>query len=77
MLELAKYHVVPGRYFSNTFTGLNSVVTLQGGSLTVGISNNVLQFSGPGNASPANVLTADQPAWNTYVIHRIDQLLSQ
>jgi len=77
MLELAKYHVVPGRYFSNTLTGLNNVVTLEGGSLSVGISNGVLQFSGSGNASPANVLTADQPARNTYVIYRIDQLLSK
>ena len=75
MLELAKYHVVPGRFFTNTLTGLNSVVTLEGGSLTVGLSNEILQFSGSGNATPANVLTPDQPAGNTYVVYRIDQLL--
>jgi hypothetical protein len=52
------------------------VVTLQGGSLSVSISNGVLQFTGAGNASPANLLTGNQPAGNTFVIHKIDELLS-
>ena len=76
MMSLAKYHVVTGRWFTNDLSGVNSLITLQGGSLTVGISNGILQFTGGGNASPANVLTGNQPAGNTFVIYKIDELLS-
>jgi len=75
MTTLAKYHTLPGRWFTNGLTGINSVITLQGGSLTVGVLNGVLQFTGAGNASPANLLTGNQPAANTFVIHKIDELL--
>lgn len=76
MLVLAKYHVLTERFFTNTLSGLTSVVTVQGGSLTVGVSGGVLQFSGTGNATPANLLTGNQPAGNIFVIHKIDELLS-
>jgi uncharacterized surface protein with fasciclin (FAS1) repeats len=76
MTTLAKYHVLPGRWFIHDLSGINSIITLQGGSLTVGVSGGVLQFTGAGNASPANLLTGNQPAGNTFVIHKIDELLS-
>jgi uncharacterized surface protein with fasciclin (FAS1) repeats len=76
MLNLAKFHVLPGQYFSNQLAGLNNVITLQGGSLAVSVQNGVIQFKGNGNTVPANILTANQPAGNTYVIHKIDQVLS-
>jgi uncharacterized surface protein with fasciclin (FAS1) repeats len=76
MLSLAKFHVLPGQFFSNQLAGVNNVITLQGGSLAVSVQGGVLQFKGNGNAVPANVLTANQPAANTYVIHKIDQVLS-
>jgi len=76
MLTLAKYHVLTERLFTNTLVGLTTVVTVQGGSLTVGVSGGVLQFSGPGNPTPAKLLTGNQPAGNVFVIHKIDELLS-
>jgi len=76
MLPLAKFHVLPGQYFSNQLTGVNNVITLQGGSLAVSVQGGVLQFKGNGNAVPANVLTANQPAANSFVIHKIDEVLS-
>jgi uncharacterized surface protein with fasciclin (FAS1) repeats len=76
MLNLAKYHVLTERLFTNTLTGLTSVVTVQGGSLTVGVSGGVLQFSGTGNPTPANLEKGNQPAGNIFVIHKIDELLS-
>jgi uncharacterized surface protein with fasciclin (FAS1) repeats len=76
MLNLAKYHVLPGMLFTNTLAGLTSVTTLQGGSLTVGVSNGILQFSGAGNVSPAHLLTGNQPAGKTFIIHTIDDLLA-
>jgi len=76
MLSLAKFHVLPGQYFSNLLTGVNNVITLQGGSLSVSVQGGVLQFKGNGNTVPAGVLTANQPAGNTLVIHKIDEVLS-
>jgi len=76
MLTLAKFHVLPGQYFSNELTMVNNVITLQGGSLAVSVQGGVLQFKGNGNAAPAGVLTANQPAGNTFVIHKIDEVLS-
>lgn len=76
MMSLAKYHVVPGRWFTNDLSGVNSLITLQGGSLTVGVSGGILQFTGTGNASPASVLTGNQSAGNTFVIYKIDELLA-
>jgi uncharacterized surface protein with fasciclin (FAS1) repeats len=74
MLNLAKHHVLTDRLFTNTLAGLTSVTTLQGGSLTVEVSNGQLQFTG--NGSPAHVLTGNQPAGKTFVLHTIDELLS-
>ncbi|HVU57202.1 MAG TPA: fasciclin domain-containing protein [Puia sp.] len=76
MLSLAKFHVLPGQYFSNQLAGLNNVVTLQGSPLSVSMAGGVLQFKGNGNASPASVLTANQPAGNSFVIYKIDEVLS-
>lgn len=76
MLALAKSHVLPGLYFSNELVGINNVITMQGGSLSVSVQGDVLQFKGAGNTVPANVLTADQPAGNSFVIHKIDEVLS-
>jgi len=76
MLSLAKFHVLTGQYFSNQLTGANNVITLQGGSLSVSVQGGVLQFKGNGNTAPAGVLKANQPAGNTLVIHKIDEVLS-
>jgi len=75
MISLAKFHVLPDQYFSNQLTGVNNVITLQGGSLAVSVQGGVLQFKGNGNAMPAGVLTANQPAGNTFVIYKIDEVL--
>jgi len=75
MLNLAKFHVLPAQYFSNELIMVNNVITLQGGSLAVSVQGGVLQFKGNGNAAPASVLTVNQPAGNTFVIHKIDEVL--
>jgi uncharacterized surface protein with fasciclin (FAS1) repeats len=76
MLHLAQYHVVPGQYFSNQLAGVNTVITWQGGSIAVSLAGGALQFKGNGNAAPAKVLVADRPAGNTYVIYKIDAVLT-
>jgi len=76
LVQLVKYHTLTADWFSNTLMGLTTVSTLQGSSLTVSRQNGVLQFSGSGNATPANFLSGNQLAGNTLIVHRIDQVLS-
>jgi uncharacterized surface protein with fasciclin (FAS1) repeats len=73
--RLVRYQVVKGLFFIRDLAGLNSLTTVEGGVLTVSHLNGGIQFSGPGNAVPANLLTGDQPAGNGFLVHRIDQVL--
>jgi hypothetical protein len=76
LAQLVKYHTLTGDYFSNILLGLNTVPTLQGGSVTVNVNNGLLQFSGAGNAVPANWLSGNRLAGSTLIVHRIDRVLS-
>ena len=76
LLTLVEYHVVTGSYFTNTLMGLNSLSTLQGGTVGVSVLNGALQFKGNSNASAANLVSGNQMAGNTIVVQRIDQVLS-
>jgi hypothetical protein len=71
-----KYHTLTADWFTNTLMGLTTVSTLQGGSLTVSKQNGVLQFSGTGNGTPANLLSGNRLAGSTLIVHRIDQVLT-
>jgi uncharacterized surface protein with fasciclin (FAS1) repeats len=76
LVQLVKYHTLTGDYFTNILSGLGKVSTLQGGSVTVGSQNGLLQFSGTGNPVPATLVSGNQLAGNTLIVHRIDKVLS-
>lgn len=76
LVQLVKYHTLTADYFTNILLGLNTVPTLQGGSLTVSRQNGILRFSGAANTVPANFLSGNRLAGNTLIVHRIDQVLS-
>lgn len=76
LVQLVKYHTLTADYFTNTLMGLTTVPTLLGSSVTVSRQNGLLQFSGPGNFTPANLLSGNLLAGNTLIVHRIDQVLS-
>jgi uncharacterized surface protein with fasciclin (FAS1) repeats len=76
LVQLVRYHTLTGNYFTNTLLGLSAVPTLQGSSITVSRQNGFPQFSGAGNTIPANLLSGNQLAGNTLIVHRIDQVLS-
>jgi uncharacterized surface protein with fasciclin (FAS1) repeats len=76
LVQLVKYHTLTADWFTNTLMGVTTVATLQGGSLTVGNQNGVLQFSGTGNGTPANLLSGNRLAGSTLIVHRIDEVLS-
>lgn len=75
MTALAKNHVLTDFYFTDILRGLSTVTTLQGNSLTVHVSNGVLQFTGS-DPTPANLTDGNRTAGNTIVVHRIDKVLS-
>lgn len=76
MIQLVEYQVLKGSYLSNTFPAPGSLPNLQGGTISVSRAGGFLQFAGPGNTVPAQWLGGDQPAGNTLIVHRINQVLS-
>jgi uncharacterized surface protein with fasciclin (FAS1) repeats len=76
LIRLAKYQVVVGSYFTNTLAGLTSLPTLEGGTVAVSRQNGLIQFTGKSNMLAAGLLLGNQPAGNTIVVHRIDQVLA-
>jgi uncharacterized surface protein with fasciclin (FAS1) repeats len=76
LTQLAEYQVVPGLYFTNTLSGLTSLTTLQGETVTVTFQNGLLEFTGNTNPTPANLLSGNQPVGSTILLHKIDQVLT-
>ena len=75
MTALARNHVLTNFYFTDLLMGLSSVPTLQGNTLTIHVSNGVLQFTGS-DPTPANLIEGNRTAGNTIVVHLIDKVLS-
>uniref|UniRef100_A0A7C4LRW8 Fasciclin domain-containing protein n=1 Tax=Schlesneria paludicola TaxID=360056 RepID=A0A7C4LRW8_9PLAN len=68
LAAILKYHVVPGRVFSNDLLAAKKAKTLHGGQLTATVDGNVAKVNG------ATLLTTDLDASNG-VIHVIDTVL--
>lgn len=75
LLNLLSYHVLQYRAFSNTFQNGADLVTAQGTSIRINVSNGKVTILGKGNGtSAANIVTADQVTTNG-VLHIIDRVL--
>ena len=69
------YHVVNSRTYTPTLTNAASLTTLQGGTITVGVSTTAVTVTGKGNGTTAsNIIGPDVTATNG-VIQIIDRLL--
>jgi transforming growth factor-beta-induced protein len=68
LAAILKYHVVPGRVFSNDLLAAKKAKTLHGGQLTATVDGNVAKVNG------ATLLSTDLDASNG-VIHVIDTVL--
>jgi fasciclin domain-containing protein len=75
LVTLLQAQVVTGSYFTNILKGQTTIPSFSGGSIAVTIQNGVLQFSGPHNTVPANLLTGNQTAGNTIIVQRVDGLI--
>jgi uncharacterized surface protein with fasciclin (FAS1) repeats len=76
LVTLLQAQVATGSYFTNTLKGLTTIPSLSGGTITVSYQNGILQFSGPNNTVPAKLLTGNQTAGNTIILHKTDGLIS-
>jgi uncharacterized surface protein with fasciclin (FAS1) repeats len=75
LTSLLNYHVLNGRVYTPLITNGSSLSTLQGGTITAGISTTALTVTGKGNGTtPSNIIGPDVTASNG-VIHIIDRLL--
>ncbi|GAB4022231.1 fasciclin domain-containing protein [Spirosoma migulaei] len=75
LANILSYHVLDSRTYTPLITNGSSLTTLQGGTLTAGISTTALTVTGKGNANTAsNIIGADISATNG-VVHIIDRLL--
>jgi transforming growth factor-beta-induced protein len=74
LVDVLKYHVVEGRYYSDDLSHLSSLVTLEGKNVTVDLySGSTVQIKSIGGVT-ANVIVADIDCSNG-VVHFIDAVL--
>jgi hypothetical protein len=74
---IINYHVIPGEFFSNQFSGVMALQTLQGSAVNVTIDSihNVPQFTGGSNVSAASITKADMLAGSNTIVQKINGLL--
>ncbi len=75
LATILSYHVVANRTYSPLITSGSSLTTLQGGTITAGVSTTALTVTGKGNGGTAsNIVGPDITATNG-IVHIIDRLL--
>jgi uncharacterized surface protein with fasciclin (FAS1) repeats len=74
--QLLINQTIKGLYFVNLFPVPGTVTTLSGFGITVGKSNGLLQFSGPGNPIPVNWISGDQVVAPGLIVHKTDGFVS-
>lgn len=76
LVTLLQAQVVNGSWFTNILKGQTTIPGFSGGSIAVTIQNGILQFASPHNTAPVNLLTGNQTAGNTIIVHRVDGLIA-
>lgn len=75
LTNILSYHVLNSRTYTPLISNGSSLTTLQGGTITAGISTTALTVTGQGNSNTAsNIIGPDISATNG-VVHIIDRLL--
>ncbi len=69
------YHVLNSRTYTPTITNGSSLSTIQGGTITAGVSTTALTVTGTGNKGVASNITGPDITATNGVVHIIDRLL--
>jgi uncharacterized surface protein with fasciclin (FAS1) repeats len=72
---ILQYHILPGQYFTNNFTGLSTVNSSENSSINITFNNGVAQFTGTSNTTAAGITQADRIAGTTIIVQKINGLL--
>lgn len=75
LTSLLQYHVIAGQYFSNTFNGMLTVSSEEGGSINITANNSAVEFTGTGNTNPAMVTGPDRIAGTNIIVQKINGVL--
>ncbi|QMW03794.1 fasciclin domain-containing protein [Spirosoma foliorum] len=75
LANVLSYHVLNSRTYTPLITNGSSLSTLQGGTITAGISTTALTVTGRGNANTASNITGPDITATNGVVHIIDRLL--
>lgn len=73
LTSILTYHVISGRIFSSDLTNGAQPATVNGGKVTIGLTNGAT-VKGNGNSTPSKIVSTDLVTTNG-VIHVIDQVL--
>jgi uncharacterized surface protein with fasciclin (FAS1) repeats len=75
LTNILQYHILPGQYFTNGFTGLSTVGSSEGNSVNLTFSNGMAQFTGTSNTTAAGITTANRIAGTNTIIQNINGVL--
>ncbi|WP_461125451.1 fasciclin domain-containing protein [Spirosoma aerophilum] len=75
LTAILTYHVLNSRTYSPTITNGASLSTLQGGTITAGVSTTALTVTGKGNGGKASAIIGPDISATNGVVHIIDRLL--
>ena len=73
--NILQYHVLPGQYFTNNFTGLATVGSSEGNMINLTFTNGMVQFTGTGNTTAVSVTQGDRVAGTNIIIQKINGVL--
>jgi uncharacterized surface protein with fasciclin (FAS1) repeats len=72
------YHILPGQYFANSYTGLTTVPTsVTGSNISIGTSPNGATFSGAGNTTPVGFAGNSVLAGNNTIYQPVNGIVMQ
>ncbi|MEP7277066.1 MAG: fasciclin domain-containing protein [Bacteroidota bacterium] len=73
--NILQYHMLPQQYFSNGFTGLETVMSLQGTVIQLSFNNGLVQFTGTGNSMAAGITRYNRIAGDHIIVQNINGVL--
>ncbi len=75
LMPILQYHIIPGQYFTNSFTGLQTVASSESNVINLTFTNGMPQFTGTSNTTAGSVTKANLVAGTNIIVHKINEVL--